>query len=76
MEAKHVHVFSCLLLLSEPVSGQCDEIQATQNCDYIFFSPGTEPNDGATPSLTSGGSGEGLLKGGFGASANPRCVFP
>ena len=64
-----------LPFLSGITFGQALETTPKTGYGYAFFTPGALVADGASPTINIGGGGEGLIKGGLGASVDLSYLF-
>jgi len=66
----------CIAALSSSwASSQDGEIHPKQSHGYALFTPGATLGDGVAATLTLGAGAEGLIKRGFGASADVSYLF-
>ncbi len=75
MKKLMILTMNLLWFLSAPLLGQSSETEPKTGYGYLFVTPGAVIGDGASATLTFGGGGEGLIKGGFGVSADVGYLF-
>ena len=64
-----------LPFLSRITFGQAPETTPKTFYGYAFFTPGVLVGEGTSPTINIGGGGEGLIKGGLGASVDLSYLF-